>query len=307
MKRVVVIIVDWNGEEVTRECLSSLLQAQLPNGVKLDVVLVDNGSVRPLPQTLSKEYHFLYLFRSETNLGFTGGNNLGIEKALLLHPDYILFLNNDTVVETDFFYPLIGHLESNPKTGAVQPKICFYANRSRIWNAGNVFYPWISQTGVKDYGKPDTNDNRNSQQQTWLTGCAILARADLFIGEGGLRFKEKFFALYEDVDLSFMIRKRGFDLCFIPTSKIYHHAGYSSNTRVKTKEGYTRPIMIFLHSRNRIWLARLYTPLFYWPTTFSYLLGYFILIVPYFLFRGRFTKAFLVIKAIKEGILTKPV
>ncbi len=307
MKKVVVIVVDWNGEEVTRECLSSLKFIQTPVNVQVSVVLVDNGSESPLPQTLTKEYPFLILIRSEINLGFTGGNNLGIEKALLQEPDYILFLNNDTIVESEFLNPLLYYLEADPLVGAVQPKIYFYPDKSRIWNAGNKFYPWITQTAIEGYGKLDDKKESIAKKQPWLTGCAILARASLFRGRDGLRFKESFFALYEDVDLSFAICKKGFSLLYVPSSVIYHRAGYSSNTRVKTKEGFTRPFMIFLNSRNRIWLARLYTPIYYWPTTFLFLLTYFLLLFPYFLIRGRYTKAFLVIKAIKEGILTKPV
>jgi hypothetical protein len=307
MKRVVVILVDWNGEEVTRECLASLKQVELPVGVKLSVVLIDNGSVNPISSSIVSEHLFITLLRSETNLGFTGGNNLGIEQALLEDPDYILFLNNDTVVRPDFLRPLLHQLEANPQVAAVQPKICFYPDQSLIWNAGNKFYPWITQTGVRGYGKLNKETDESVQEQPWLTGCAILARVDLFKGKQGLRFNDRFFALYEDVDLSFRIRKTGGKLLYIPSSVIYHHAGYSSNTKVKTKEGYTHPFMVFLNSRNRIWLARLYTPFYYWPTTFLFLFAYFLLLIPYFLLRVRFNKAFLVIKAIKEGILTKPV
>lgn len=307
MKRVVVILVDWNGEEVTRECLASLQQVELPVGVKLSVVLVDNASVKPLSSNIVNEYPFVTLLRSETNLGFTGGNNLGIEQALLEDPAYILFLNNDTVVRPDFLTPLLHQLEVDPQVAAVQPKICFYPDQSRIWNAGNKFYSLITQTSVKGYGQLNKETDEPIQEQSWLTGCAILARVDLFNGEQGLRFNDRFFALYEDVDLSFRIRKTGGKLLYVPSSVIYHRAGYSSNAKVKTKEGYTHPFMVFLNSRNRIWLARLYTPLYYWPTTFLFLCGYFLLLIPYFLLRGRFNKAFSVIKAIKEGILTKPV
>jgi len=307
MKRVVVILVDWNGEEVTRECLESLKQVELPSTLTLTAILVDNGSSKPIEKNIVDEFPFLTLLRSESNLGFTGGNNLGIERAQLQKPDYLLFLNNDTVVSTDFLTPLFNYLESHPMVGAVQPKICFYPNRSYLWNAGNKFYKWVSQTGVIGYRELDKNENTVAKEQSWLTGCSILARAELFTGQHGLRFNDRFFALYEDVDLSFRIRQRGFKLFYIPFSTIYHRAGYSSNYKVKTKEGYTHPFMIYLHSRNRIWIARLYTPFYFWPTTFLFLCAYYLLLIPYFLFRGRFRKTILVIKAIKDGILTKPI
>jgi GT2 family glycosyltransferase len=247
------------------------------------------------------------MIRSEQNMGFTGGNNLGIEQALVDDPDYLFFLNNDTVVSSEFLFPLLECLASDSTIVAVQPQICFYPEQERIWNAGNLFYPLISHTTVCGYGMRFKESASTCNTQSWLTGCAILAKASLFKAPLHLRFNNHFFALYEDVDLSFRIRKLGGKLSYVPHSRIYHRAGYSSNTRKKEKEGFTHPFMVFLNCRNRIWLARLYTPWYFMPTTIIFLTGYFLLLVPYFLVRGRIKKAFLVIKAIKEGILNSPV
>lgn len=312
MKRIAVILVDWNGVEVTRCCLRSLQQAQLPAGFEWKVYLVDNGSTIPLattmdPAELVVNRVSVTMIRSEHNRGFTGGNNLGIEQALVDDPDYLFFLNNDTEVSPDFLGPLLDCLTSNSAIMAVQPQICFYPERERIWNAGNLFFPLIGHTQVQGYGKLYKETGSTPKEQRWLTGCAILAKASLFKAPLHLRFNDRFFALYEDVDLSFRIRKWGGKLKYVPHSRIFHRAGYSSNTRQKGKEGFTHPFMVFLNSRNRIFLARLHTPWFFLPTTFLFLMGYFLLLIPYFLLRGRTKKAFLVIKAIKEGIFNSPV
>lgn len=312
MKRIAVIIVDWNGAEVTRHCLQSLQQAHLPHGFEWKVYLVDNGSTIPLATTMVSTALMVNgaavsIIRSEQNRGFTGGNNLGIEQALIDDPDYIFFLNNDTVVSPEFLSPLLECLVSDSAIVAVQPQICFYPEQERIWNAGNLFYPLISHTTVCGYGKRFKEFDSTCKTQSWLTGCAILAKASLFKAPFHLRFNDRFFALYEDVDLSFRIRKMGGNLRYVSRSRIFHRAGYSSNTREKGKEGFTHPFMVFLNSRNRIWIARLHTPWYFMPTTLLFLAGYFLLLIPYFLMRGRTKKAFLVIKAIKEGIFKSPV
>ena len=312
MKRIAVILVDWNGVEVTQHCLQSLQQAQLSAGFEWKVYLVDNGSTIPLttamdPSVLVVNGAAVTMIRSEQNLGFTGGNNLGVEQALVDDPDYIFFLNNDTEVSPDFLGPLLECLDSDPAIVAVQPQICFYPEKERIWNAGNLFFPLIGHTQVQGYGTFYKETTSTTKEQRWLTGCAILAKASLFKAPFLLRFNDRFFALYEDVDLSFRIRMLGGRLCYVSQSRIFHRAGYSSNTREKGKEGFTHPFMVFLNSRNRIWIARLHTPWYFMPTTFLFLTGYFLLLIPYFLVRGRTQKAFLVIKAIKAGIFESPV
>jgi len=312
MKRIAVILVDWNGLEVTRCCLRSLQQVQLPAGFEWKIYLVDNGSIIPLattmdPAELVVNGDSVTMIRSEQNRGFTGGNNLGIEQALVDDPDYLFFLNNDTEVSPDFLGPLLDCLTSDSAIKAVQPQICFYPHRERIWNAGNLFFSLIGHTQVQGYGKLHKETGSNPKEQRWLTGCAILAKASLFKAPFHLRFNDRFFALYEDVDLSFRIKKLGGKLKYVPHSRIFHRAGYSSNTRQKGLEGFTYPFMIFLNSRNRIWIARMYTPWYFMPTTFLFLTIYFLLLLPYFLVRGRIKKAFFVIKGIKEGIFNSPV
>ena len=303
MRKVAIILVDWNGLEVTRTCLRTLFAIEKPAAVSVDIVVVDNGSDRPVERDLAATFPSVHFIRSEKNLGFTGGNNLGLDQALLLDPDYILFLNNDTEVAPNFLAPLVDFLELHPQAGAVQPKIFFWADKQRLWNNGNLFYSLTGQTAVQDYGKPDKVGQSSALLQPWLTGCAFMMRACLCKAPYHLRFDDRFFALYEDVDLSFKIRGLGYSLYLVPDSVIYHHAGYSSNSRTKSKEGYTHPLMVYLNSRNRIWVVRRYTPWYFLPTAIVWLTLYFLLLLPYFLLCGRMQKARMVIKAIKDGLL----
>lgn len=304
MKKIAIILVDWNGHDVTRSCLDSLMAMPGRSDLSTDIYVVDNGSSDPLAPILSPIFPTVHFLRSEKNLGFTGGNNLALAQALQADPDYILYLNNDTEVTADFLFPLVDFLETHPQAGAVQPKICFYPDKGTLWNNGNIFYKFIGQTAVKGYGKPDIIPGGAPLEQPWLTGCAFLMRATLCRSPHYLHFDDHFFALYEDVDLSFRIKKAGYSLFLIPNSRIYHRAGYSSTTRTKGKEGHTHPFMVYLQCRNRIWTTRLYTPWYFVLTAALYLIMYFSLLIPYFLLRGRTQKATQVIKAIRDGLLS---
>jgi GT2 family glycosyltransferase len=303
MKKIAIILVDWNGLEVTRSCLDSLYSMQRRSDLIIELFVVDNGSAILIEPLLSQRFPSVHFIRSEQNIGFAGGNNLGLDRALQLDPDYILFLNNDTVVTPNFLFPLVDCLDANSQVGAVQSKIFFYPDQQRLWNNGNLFYPLIGQTAVKGYGKLDEIKTTKPSKQSWLTGCAFMMRASLCAAPHQLRFDERFFALYEDVDLSFRIRKLGYSLFLVPDSVIYHHAGYSSTLRIKEKEGFVRPFMVYLNSRNRIWIVRRYTPWYSMVTAFLYLLGYFLLLIPYFLVRGRTQKAGKVLQAIRDGLI----
>jgi len=303
MKKIAIILVDWNGLDVTRACLDSLLAMTPRSDLSTEIYVVDNGSKQPLAPVLSASFPAVHFLRSEENLGFTGGNNLALAQALQRDPDYILYLNNDTVVTPDFLFPLLDYLEKHPRVGAVQPKICFYPDKQRLWNNGNIFYKLIGQTAVKGFGKPDRTKGGAPVEQPWLTGCAFMMRASLCRAPYQLKFDDRFFALYEDVDLSFKIRKRGYTLYLVPDSLIYHRAGYSANTRTKGKEGYTHPFMVYLQCRNRIWTTRLYTPWYFAMPAALYFIMYFSLLIPYFLLRGRTQKASRVIKAIRDGLV----
>ncbi|MEY3643864.1 MAG: hypothetical protein RLZZ207_558, partial [Bacteroidota bacterium] len=118
--KVAIIIVNWNGYALTKACLESLKELQYSN---FKLILVDNGSVDGSGEKLKSEFPEIELLTSPDNIGFTGGNNLGIQWALDHSFDQVLLLNNDTLVEPDFLDPLVSFLEQNPDYGAVQPKI----------------------------------------------------------------------------------------------------------------------------------------------------------------------------------------
>lgn len=303
MKEIAIVLVDWNGVEVTRNCLDSLKKLMPSPLYSVEILLVDNASSTPVKALLQDEYPHVHYFRNESNLGFTGGNNEGIRHAIYRKADYILLLNNDTTVKPDFLQHLFDFMEVHPEAGAVQPRIFFEHERSLLWNGGNGFLDLFGHTHVYGYRKKSAPKYEQSRKQPWLTACAMMLNLSQIKDECLVLMNEKYFTNYEDVELSFRIRRAGFKLYYVPDSIVYHIAGYSTNTRKKNKEGFVHPFMVYMNSRNRLFVIREFSPWYFIPTIFLFHLTYYSLLLIYFLLRNRRQKFKKVLESIRDGLL----
>lgn len=293
-----IVIINWNSLEHTHACLTSLKNVSYPN---FKPFVVDNGSLDGSGNALMEEFRdFAFFIFLDKNTGFTGGNNSGILEVINQGFDYVMLLNNDTAVKPDFLNHLVETIEKNKSFGAVQPKFFFLNNKTRIWNAGGRFLPWIGVTKTIGYNQTDQNRFNRPRQTDWITGCGFLVSANV-VKEVGI-LTEKFFIYYEDVDWSFRIRAKGYALGFVPESIVYHEAGMSNKSRVKGKEGFVSPFIHYLRGRNQVWLLRKYTPWYFVPSVSIYLILRYFLFVLYFIIRKRFKKLTFVLRGLKEGI-----
>jgi GT2 family glycosyltransferase len=299
-KKVAVILINWNSYDLTRDTLNSL---QKGTYMDLDVIVVDNGSTDGSGDRLEAEFPEVIMIKSSSNTGFTGGNNLGFQYAIAQGYTYAMMLNNDVEVESDFLEPLVYALDDNKGLGAVQPLIYFHHDKEVIWNAGSVRNSWTGETITLDYNVRDSGLERRwiRKNVDWLTGCAFMVRTDVLKQIGLL--KEEFFIYYEDVDLSFRIRKAGFALGYEPSSVIYHIAGMSHKSKEKGLEGFLNPKVHYLNARNRLWILKQYTRKGFIPTVIIYQAGYYIAVSVYFILRGRFTKLGAWLRGLKDGLL----
>ena len=299
-KKVAVILINWNSFDLTRDTLNSLHNVSYTD---FDVIVVDNGSTDRSGDQLEEAFPNAILLKSETNTGFTGGNNIGFRYAMEQGYTYALMLNNDVEVEPDFLEPLVYALDQNKRLGAVQPLIYFHHDRELIWNAGSVRNSWTGETITLEYNVRDQGHERRwiRKNVDWLTGCAFMVRTDV-LNQIGL-LKEEFFIYYEDVDLSFRIRKAGFTLGYEPSSVIYHIAGMSHKSKQKGPEGFLNPKVHYLNARNRLWILKQYTRKGFIPTVIIYQAGYYIAVSVYFILRGRFTKLGAWLRGLKDGLL----
>lgn len=271
--KVFIIILNWNNWADTKECLKSLENNDYPN---CEVVVVDNGSDEKL-QITNAEIKVIY---NKENLGFSGGNNVGIEYALKNNADYVLLLNNDTIVSDDFLEKLVSTGEADEKIGFLGPKIYFLCHAvpdtvskacqaptlasrqgrslaEKIWFAGGEIN-WLYNKGtMRGCGEID-NGQYNSptlQETEYITGCCLLAKREALEKIGLM--PDEYFLYYEDADWSLRARRAGFKTVFVPAAKIWHKCSKSA------VEG--SPSYIYYHSRNGLILAQKFAPWFVLP------------------------------------------
>jgi GT2 family glycosyltransferase len=193
MKGIAIVLVDWNGVEVTKNCLVSLNQL-IPSPIyNVEIILVDNASTTPVKYVLENEFPHVHYFRNESNVGFTGGNNTGIRYAIERKSDYILLLNNDTTVEPDFLDHLFEFMEVHPNVGAVQPRIFFEHQKDLLWNGGNGFLDIVGHTHVYGYKKKSSSRYEKVKKQPWLTACAMMINLSLLREKELVLMNEQYF------------------------------------------------------------------------------------------------------------------
>jgi len=247
LPKVFIIILNWNGWRDTIECIESLKKLNYPN---YEVVIVDNGSTDESPQILPQKFPKIKLIETGKNLGFAGGNNVGIKYALEKSADYILLLNNDALVDSGFLKESVRVGESDQKIGILGPKIYFYDTETnkktnKIWFAGGKINKILTKGTHINYGQIDKYDGR-LRTVDYITGCAILVKREVIKKIGPMN--EDYFLYYEDADWCLRARKRGFKCVLVPKAKIWHKCSRSA------QEG--SPSYIYYHSRNGLMLAR---------------------------------------------------
>jgi GT2 family glycosyltransferase len=213
MKKVAIIILNWNGREDTIECLTSLQDMTYPH---TEIILVDNGSMDGSVQAVSARFPEVHIIETGRNLGFTGGNNVGLTYALTTDADYVMLLNNDTVLPPDFLEPLVDYAEANPRAGVVGPKIYLHATRDLVW----FDRAYMDRRGTilhADYKEPDPlpNDPRPAVPTAHIPGCALLIKRKVIQQIGML--DEDFYLLCEDSDWCLKAKKAGYQVVVIPS------------------------------------------------------------------------------------------
>jgi GT2 family glycosyltransferase len=243
--KVSIVLLNLNGYRDTRDCLESLQQVQYPN---FDVIVVDNGSSDDSFPRLQKEFPDVKLVRSEENIGFSGGNNLGIESALENGADYVLLLNNDTVVDPNFLSQLVQVGESDPRIGILAPKIFYFSEPKRIWYAGGYVKYMIGACRHLGQDQLDQEGKFSRVEDTeFITGCAMLIKSRL-LREIGL-LDAKLFIYSEDSDFCMRARNAGNRLVFVPTAMVWH--------KVSRTCGAASPFTLYLTTRNQLaWVAK---------------------------------------------------
>lgn len=264
--KVAIIVLNWNGWRDTIECLESINQT---NYTWYDIIVVDNcsndNSIEEIKFYIKGKMNvdFLYLeysnkgfelleakikdsknknldnkimiIKSDKNYRFAGGNNIALNYAMqFLSPKYILLLNNDTVVDSEFLRELVKVAENDDRIALVGPKIYYYDNPERINFIGNSINYWLGSWKVLGQNEIDRGQFDSVIDVDSINGCCVLIRCEVlrYIGLLDKRFPMG----YEDVDISLRARKFGYKVQAAGRSKIWHKIGASRSKSKKSNK-----------------------------------------------------------------------
>jgi|APSaa5957512622_1039677.scaffolds.fasta_scaffold07825_4 GT2 family glycosyltransferase len=232
-----IIILNWNGKEVLKECLDSVKAQTFKDH---ETIVVDNASTEGSQEFLKKNYSWAKLVQNKENLGYAGGNNGGIRKA---KGDWILILNNDTVLDKNFLKELN---TCKDKADIFGVKNYFYDKKETIWSVGskvNKLTMRASLIGNKEKDQGQYDDTKIEH----AVGSAILAKKEVFNKIG--YFDESYFAYYEETEWQTRAIVAGFKIALCPKAKLWHKVAYSTG-------GGRSPLSSYYLLRNRGYFIR---------------------------------------------------
>lgn len=233
-----LVILNWNGLADTLECLASLDEQDYP---ALRIHVVDNGSAESEATQIEFRYPSVNVMRQPTNLGFCGGNNVGIRGALAEGAEYVLILNNDTVAPPDLVSTLINESAALESVGAVSPVILYHPNHDTVWYAGSV---WESAIAGFRQVLEDRPVAELQQQQpypsAYACGCCLLVHSSVLHRVGLM--DERYFAYFDEADWCSRMKEAGLECYVVPRARLYHKVSASA----------PRLIVSYLMARNRL-------------------------------------------------------
>ena len=246
---VVSVVLNWNGRDDTLACLRSLERVDWPCH---DAIVVDNGSVDGSLGAIEAEHPGARTIATGANLGFAEGNNVGLRAALAAGADYVLLLNNDTVVAPDMVRCLVAEAEARPDAAALCPLIYYLDPPDRIWYAGARFDARRGHNGRHTgYGERDTGQYDRVREIGRATGAAMLVRRAA-IEQVGLLDGDLFLQV-EDVEWSLRMRRAGWRIFFAPAGKVWHRVSVTTG-------GEHAPATAYYEMRNTLAVCDRYAP-----------------------------------------------
>ena len=255
-----VIILNWNGRLLLPDCLESLARQTWK---EFETILVDNGSEDGSADWVQANYPKVRVIRLNSNRGFCGGNNAGIRAAA---GEYIVLLNNDTLVENNWLENLYQGIKFDPQIAACDSKILYFNERDKIWKSGSG-YSIAGTPNDRFYGQLDNREFQKPVDIFAACACAAIYRESVF-DEIGL-LDEDFFTGYEDLDWSFRARLRRYRIVNVPSARVYHKvtATIGFNSEMFVRNGQRNVSAVFVKNMPTSLLIR------YLPLHLIYIIG----------------------------------
>lgn len=240
-----IVVLNWNGRDDTLACLASVAKIDYAN---FRVIVVDNGSADDSVAAIRAAFPDVEVIETGKNLGFAGGNNVGIKRALELGADYVLLLNNDTEVDPGILDAFIAAAREFPDAGVFSGKIYFHAEPNRIWYAGAKWNQKSARFDLVGEGMPDDGVTWSTACETgYACGCAFFMPAGRLREVGML--DEDFFLYFEETDWCYRAKEAGHPSIFVPDAKLWHKVSVSFG-------GEGSPLALYFITRNRLLWAK---------------------------------------------------
>jgi len=298
--KVTAIILNWNGKADTVECLDSFEHVDYPN---YEVLLVDNASTDGSVELFKERYPGIKIIENPINLGYAEGNNVGIRRAIDDRSDYIMILNNDTVVDPDFITELVAVAEEVPDVGFVGPKNYYYEHGGRkdiINFAGGIFSIYRGTTYNIGINEIDRGQYNEIKESNYIPGSCVMVKREL-IEKIGL-INPEYFTYWEDTDWCVRVAKAGYRSVYVPKAKIWHKIGVQKGKKnIKAYYYFGRNIFLLVKKHANV------------PQTIIFMLYYFsfkvwITTIVSLFYHQDISEAISFLKGVKEGtrILMSP-
>ena len=291
--KVAVIIANWNGLDDTIECLESLKKISYQN---YEVIVVDNGSRGNDVETLQCRFSdYIHLIKNDRNLGYAGGINVGISYVQGKYkPDFLLFLNNDTVVAVDFLTRMVESAMADNSIGIVGTGVYDLANAQKgIIVKIRMFETRISFIGINQINALRSNNlNREA-----VDGCCLLIRNDVIERIGYL--DESYFCYWEDLDFYVRTKEAGYKIVCTPAAKIRHKASQTS----KKISG----LACYYYNRNKLRFMKKHATKweYGWFITYYFLFYFELILVYYLIVKLNLQAALSYFRGVRDGFLNR--
>ena len=237
--KISIITINYNGLKDTCELIDSI-----PSINDLEVIVVDNASRQDEASIIQKRYPQVKVIVNDKNLGFAGGNNIGLKAA---RGKYIFLVNNDTIFKDFNFQSLIDRLEYSTTIGVVCPKICFSWENNPLQFTG---YTSLSKITVRNrsigFGEEDKGQHDTPHSTPYAHGAAMIVKREVIDKVGPM--PECYFLYYEELDWSMMITRAGYEIWYEPACTIYHKESQTT--------GQNSPLRTYYITRNRLLLVK---------------------------------------------------
>lgn len=257
--KLFIIILNWNNYLDTRECIESVQKSTF---CQFQIILVDNGSNDGSLEKLQKEYRNCIFLANENNLGYAGGNNIGLNYALKNKGDLVLILNNDTVVDIKAIKYLADLALSSPKIGMVGPMLLYYSDPKKIQAIGGGDVNFLQACFKGNFNnQTDKGQFKKPLKVNYLNGACMLIKKEIIESVG--YFDENFFLYGEETDLCKRATNRGWELYIEPKAKVWHKVANSSG-------GEKSVIRDYYESRNFLYFIKKH---YFWFIPFEFVLS----------------------------------